>query len=185
MRIIGGEHGGRKFNPPAKMPYTRPTTDIAKEGLFNVIQHKLDFEELKTLDLFGGTGSISYELASRGVPDLTIVEKDTAMFAFIKKTTHELKIENLKAVKMDVFKFIEQCVEKYDFIFAGPPYALANIDDLPKLIFEKQLLKNAGWFVLEHTPRNNYKSFPYYKTERNYGSTVFTTFIEDRQLASI
>lgn len=180
MRIIGGEYGGRRFNPPSKMPYTRPTTDIAKEGLFNIIQHKLDFEGLKTLDLFGGTGSISYELASRGVSDLTIVEKDTAMYAFIKKTASELKIGNLKAIKMDVFKFIEQCTEKYNFIFAGPPYALANIDDLPKLIFEKQLLKKDGWFVLEHTPRNNYKSFPYYTAERNYGSTVFTTFIELR-----
>ena len=181
MRIIGGEHGGRKFNPPNNMPYTRPTTDIAKEGLFNVLQHKLDFEELKTLDLFGGTGSISYELASRGVPDLTIVEKDTAMYEFIKKTSAALHIENMKAIKMDVFKFIESCSEKFDFIFAGPPYALKNIDDLPRLIFEKHLLKPGGWFILEHTPRNDYKSFPFYKSERNYGTTVFTTFIEDRQ----
>lgn len=181
MRIIGGEHGGRKFNPPNNMPYTRPTTDIAKEGLFNVLQHKLDFEELKTLDLFGGTGSISYELASRGVPDLTIVEKDAAMFEFIKKTSATLHIENMKIIKMDVFKFIESCTDKFDFIFAGPPYALKNIDDLPRLIFEKHLLKPGGWFVLEHTPRNDYKSFPFYKSERNYGTTVFTTFIEDRE----
>ncbi|MBL7744064.1 MAG: RsmD family RNA methyltransferase [Chitinophagaceae bacterium] len=177
MRIIGGEHGGRRFNPPAKMPYTRPTTDIAKEGLFNVLQHNLDMEELKTLDLFGGTGSISYELASRGARDLTIVEKDTAMYEFIKKTTKELRIENMKMVKMDVFKFIEQCTDKFDFIFAGPPYALTNIDDLPVLIFEKQLLKPGGWFILEHTPRNSYKTFPHYKSERNYGTTVFTTFV--------
>ena len=181
MRIIGGEHGGRKFNPPNNMPYTRPTTDIAKEGLFNVLQHKLDFEELKTLDLFGGTGSISYELASRGVPDLTIVEKDAAMFEFIKKTSATLHIENMKIIKMDVFKFIESCTDKFDFIFAGPPYALKNIDDLPRLIFEKHLLKPGGWFVLEHTPRNDYKSFLFYKSERNYGTTVFTTFIEDRE----
>ena len=107
MRIIGGEHGGRKFNPPTNMPYTRPTTDIAKEGLFNVLQHKMDFENLKTLDLFGGTGSISYELASRGVPDLTIVEKDHAMFDFIKKTAAALKLENFKIIKMDVFKLRE------------------------------------------------------------------------------
>lgn len=163
------------------MPYTRPTTDIAKEGLFNVLQHKLDFEELKTLDLFGGTGSISYELASRGVPDLTIVEKDAAMFEFIKKTSATLHIENMKIIKMDVFKFIESCTDKFDFIFAGPPYALNNIDDLPRLIFEKHLLKPGGWFVLEHTPRNDYKSFLFYKSERNYGTTVFTTFIEDRE----
>lgn len=180
MRIIGGEHGGRKFNPPSNMPYTRPTTDIAKEGLFNVLQHKLDFESLKTLDLFGGTGSISYELASRGVPDLTIVEKDNAMFDFIKKTSAALRLENFKVIKMDVFKYIQQCTERFDFIFAGPPYALTNIDDLPKLIFEKQLLKKDGRFVLEHTPRNDYKGFPYFVAERNYGTTVFSTFVENR-----
>jgi 16S rRNA (guanine(966)-N(2))-methyltransferase RsmD len=180
MRIIGGEHGGRKFNPPNNMPYTRPTTDIAKEGLFNVLQHNLDFEEIKTLDLFGGTGSISYELASRGVPDLTIVEKDNEMFEFIKKTSAALHIEGLKVIKMDVFKFINQCTDKFDFVFAGPPYALTAIDDLPRLILEKRLLKKGGWFVLEHTPRNDYKTFPFYKTERNYGTTVFSTFIENR-----
>src|SRR5687767_11635678 len=107
MRIIGGEHGGRKFNPPGKMPYTRPTTDIAKEGLFNVLQHNLDFDGLKTLDLFGGTGNISYELASRGVEDLTIVEKDPQMHDFIKKTAATLGMGKIKAVKMDVFRFIE------------------------------------------------------------------------------
>lgn len=180
MRIISGEYGGRRFNPPNKMPYTRPTTDIAKEGLFNVLQNNLELEGIKTLDLFGGTGSISYELASRGAGDLTIVEKDTQMFEFIKKTTNELKIENLKPVKLDVFKFIQHCTDQFDFIFAGPPYALTNIDDLPVLVFEKKLLKPRGWFVLEHTPRNDYKSFPFYKTERNYGTTIFSVFIENR-----
>jgi 16S rRNA (guanine966-N2)-methyltransferase len=180
MRIIGGEHGGRKFNPPNKMPYTRPTTDIAKEGLFNVIQHSLDIEQLKTLDLFGGTGNISYELASRGAKDLTIVEKDVAMYEFIKKTSTQLHLENLRIIKMDVFRFIEQCTEKFDFIFAGPPYALTNIDDLPKRIFDKQLMNTNGWFVLEHTPRNDYTNFPFYKTGKNYGTTVFSIFIETR-----
>lgn len=180
MRIIGGEHGGRKFNPPSNMPYTRPTTDIAKEGLFNVLQHNLDFEELKTLDLFGGTGSISYELASRGVNNLTIVEKDAAMYEFIKKTSEALRLDNFKIIKMDVFKFIQGCTDKFDFIFAGPPYALTSIDDLPKQIFEKQLLNKGGWFVLEHTPRNDYKLFPFFKSERNYGTTVFSTFVENR-----
>lgn len=181
MRIIGGEHGGRKFNPPANMPHTRPTTDIAKEGLFNVLQHNLEFDILKTLDLFGGTGSISYELASRGVTDLTIVEKDPAMYEFIKKTSATLRINELMVVKMDVFKFIAQCSDKFDFIFAGPPYALTTIDELPKRIFENQLLNKGGWFVLEHTPRNDYKKFPYYKTERNYGTTIFSTFVENRE----
>ena len=106
MRIISGDLGGRKINPPANMPFTRPTTDIAKEGLFNILQNRLDFEELKTLDLFGGTGSISYELASRGVTDLTIVEKDPQMFAFIKKTAAALGLENFKVIKSDVFRYI-------------------------------------------------------------------------------
>lgn len=176
MRIIGGEHGGRKFNPPTKMPYTRPTTDIAKEGLFNVLQHKLDIPSLKTLDLFGGTGSISYELASRGASDLTIVEKDTSMFAFIKKTSTDLGLEGFKVIKMDVFRFIEQCTEQFDFIFAGPPYALNTIDDLPRLVFSKNLLTPGGWFVLEHTPRNDYKTFAGYKMEKNYGTTIFSIF---------
>lgn len=178
MRIISGEYGGRRFNPPSKMPYTRPTTDVAKEGLFNIIENNLDISSLKTLDLFGGTGSISYELASRGAKELTIVEKDSSMYEFIKKTIKELGIEKLSVVKSDVFRFINQSLEKFDFIFAGPPYALASIDDLPKLIFEKQLLNSNGWFVLEHTPRNDYKTFPFYKTERNYGTTVFSIFIQ-------
>ncbi len=180
MRIISGEYGGRRFNPPNKMPYTRPTTDVAKEGLFNIIQNNLDIEALKTLDLFGGTGSISYELASRGAQDLTIVEKDNQMYEFIKKTIADLKIENINPIKLDVFKFIQNCVDQFDLIFAGPPYALTNIDDLPKLIFEKHLLKTKGWFILEHTPRNDYKQFPFYKTERNYGTTIFSIFIETR-----
>lgn len=180
MRIIAGELGRRRINPPANMPHTRPTTDIAKEGLFNIIQNNLDFEELKTLDLFGGTGNISYELASRGAKDLTIVEKDEKMYAFIKKTAAELKLENFKVIKADVFKFINQCTDKFDFIFAGPPYALKEIDELPKLVFEKKLLNTKGWFVLEHTPRNDYKSYPFYTTERNYGTTVFSIFIESR-----
>jgi len=179
MRIISGEYGGRKINPPSKMPHTRPTTDVAKEGLFNVLQHKIDIEGLKTLDLFGGTGSISYELASRGASDLTIVEKDATMYEFIRKTIRDLRIENIKPVKMDVFKFIEQCDEKFDFIFAGPPYALTNIDDLPQRIFGKVLLNMNGWFVLEHTPRNDYKSFPHYKTEKNYSTTIFSIFVNE------
>lgn len=177
MRIISGIHRGRKIHPPAKMPYTRPTTDIAKEGLFNIIQNNLDIEDLKVLDLFGGTGSISYELASRGAVDITIVEKDPKMYEFIKKTSGELDFTNFKVVKSEVFKFIETTTGKYNFIFAGPPYALGTIDDLPRQIFEKKLLNPGGWFVLEHTPRNDYKKFLGYKTERNYGTTIFSIFI--------
>ena len=177
MRIIGGIHGGRKFNPPGNMPNTRPTTDVAKEGLFNVIENNLDISSLKTLDIFGGTGGISYELASRGAMDLTIVEKDFVMSEFIKKTAAEMKLENFKVMRMDVFKFLDNAATNYDLIFAGPPYALGTIDELPKIIFEKQLLNKKGWFILEHTPRNDYKQFPHYVTERNYGTTIFSIFI--------
>lgn len=180
MRIISGTHGGRRIQPPANMPNTRPTTDIAKEGLFNILQNQLDFEELTTLDLFGGTGCISYELASRGVPDLTIVEMDNKMYDFIKKTAEELKLENFKVIKSEVFNFINSCANKYDFIFAGPPYALSSIDDLPLKIFEKELLKNGGRFILEHTPRNDYRKFDHYVSERNYGTTIFSTFIFEK-----
>jgi len=181
MRIIGGHHGGRRIHPPTKMPYTRPTTDIAKEGLFNILQHQLSFEGMKTLDLFGGTGSISYELASRGATDLTIIEKDVAMYNFIKKTATDLQLENFKLLKEDVFRFLKQCKEEYNLIFAGPPYTLKNIDDLPKLVVDRQLLKPNGWFILEHTPTNIYEEWPLYATKRNYGTTVFSFFVNKRQ----
>jgi 16S rRNA (guanine966-N2)-methyltransferase len=176
MRIISGKFGGRRISPPSKMPYTRPTTDIAKEGLFNILQTRFSFEDAKTLDLFGGTGCISYELASRGAADLTIVEKDTQMQAFIKKTLEMLGIENCKLLKMDVFSFLATGGEKYDFIFAGPPYALTTIDDLPKIIVSKNLIAEDGFFVLEHTPRNNYEKFEGFSFARNYGTTVFSFF---------
>jgi 16S rRNA (guanine(966)-N(2))-methyltransferase RsmD len=158
------------------MPYTRPTTDIAKEGLFNILQSRIDLEGAKTLDLFGGTGSITYELASRGAAGLTVVEKDAVMYAFIKKSIAELKIENCSVVRMDVFSFLENCNEKYDLIFAGPPYASSTIDELPKMIVEKDLIAENGFFVLEHTPRNDYEKYQGFGFRRNYGTTVFSFF---------
>jgi 16S rRNA (guanine(966)-N(2))-methyltransferase RsmD len=181
MRIIGGEFGGRKIHPPSKMPFTRPTTDIAKEGLFNILQSHRELEGLKTLDLFGGTGSISFELASRGASDLTIVEKDSQMLTFIKKTAELLKISQMKIVASDVFRFLKTNPGQYDFIFAGPPYALENIDEIPELIVSGNLLKKDGWFVLEHTPRNRYEGSPLFVRERNYGTTLFSIFINTRE----
>jgi len=179
MRIISGLHGGRRISPPANMPHTRPTTDIAKEGLFNIIQNNLDIESLKTLDLFGGTGCISYELASRGATEQVIVEKDPKMYAFIQKTVEVLNFKHINVIKQDVFSFMQFNKEKYDFIFAGPPYALTTIDELPRLVFKQEMLNKGGWFVLEHTPRNDYKKFDHYKQERNYGTTIFSIFIQD------
>lgn len=184
MRIISGELGGRRFNPPNNMPYTRPTTDIAKEGLFNVIENNLDLSSVRSLDLFGGTGSITYELYSRGVRDLTIVEKDSEMFAFIKKTSELMGVEKLNCIRADVFRFLRDCKEQFDFIFAGPPYALGNIEDLPKFVFQQSLLRPEGWFVLEHTPRNDFRQHPLFHAERKYGTTIFTIFINRPNIGS-
>ena len=148
-----------------------------KKGLFNIITNNLDITSLATCDLFGGTGSITYELASRGAKDCTIVEKDPAMFDYIVKTSKELKLENIHAVKMDVFRFISQCKEKFDLIFAGPPYALNIIDEIPKIVIEKNLIAEDGFFVLEHTPRNDYEKYKGFNFKRNYGTTVFSFFI--------
>jgi len=163
------------------MPHTRPTTDIAKEGLFNILQNRMDFEGIKTLDLFGGTGSISYELASRGAADITIVEKDSAMHGFIKKTMEMLKVQNAKVLRLDVFQFLNGCSEPFDFIFAGPPYALGTIDELPKIIVAKKLISPGGFFVLEHTPRNEYSKFDGFSFVRNYGTTLFSFFVNEEK----
>lgn len=162
------------------MPHTRPTTDIAKEGLFNILQNRIDFTGIKTLDLFGGTGCISYELASRGAGDLTVVEKDIVMYSFIKKNMDTFGIENYRLLKMDVFSFLNTCTDSFDFIFAGPPYALGPIDELPKIIVQKKLIHTDGYFVLEHTPRNKYESFEGFSFVRNYGTTLFSFFTNEK-----
>lgn len=176
MRIVGGAFGGRRFNPPAKIP-ARPTTEVAKEGLFNILNNMLDFEGLTTCDLFGGTGSISYELASRGVADLTLIERDHTTVRFIRQTIKDLKLEDkMRVVQGDVFSFMKNSTTQYDFIFAGPPYALETIDDIPNLVFEKKMLAEEGVFVLEHTPRNDYQNHPQFLKMKNYGTTVFSFF---------
>lgn len=177
MRIIGGKFKGRRFTPPAKNWPTRPTTDYAKEGLFNVLNNSLDFETLKVLDLFGGTGNHSYEFISRGVSDVTYVDKFPGCINFVKKLSKELDItEQIKIYKMDVFKFIKFCPEQFDYIFAGPPYALPTIDKIPDLIFEYDLLKAEGWFVMEHNPNHSYTEHPHYFQDRHYGKTIFSFF---------
>lgn len=176
MRIISGKYGGRKIKPPVKMPYTRPTTDIAKEGLFNILQNRINLDDIKTLDLFGGTGCISYELASRGASSQIIVEKDPQMAQFIQNNLDMLGVKNALVLRQDVFQYLEQCNEQFDFIFAGPPYALGTIDELPKIIVQKKLISDAGYFVLEHTPRNNYEKFEGFSFARNYGTTIFSFF---------
>ena len=177
MRIVGGKFGGRRFTPPSSTP-ARPTTEVAKDGLFNILNNMMDIEGAQCCDIFGGTGSISYELISRGAAYSTLIERDQGNISFIKKTAQTLGIEKqLQIIKGDVFKFMKQSTEQYDFIFAGPPYALQNIDDIPMLVFEKNMLAADGIFVLEHTPRNDYQQHPNFKRMKNYGTTVFSFFM--------
>ncbi len=178
MRIVGGLFGGRRFNPPAGIP-ARPTTELAKEGLFNMLANIIDLEGATALDLFAGTGSIGYELLSRGADRVTMVERDRPSFQFIKKTVMELGVtDKTELICHDAFKFVKQCTVQFNFIFADPPYAMANMDEVPYLIFERNLLAPAGLFVLEHTTHNNYELHPYFYRVRNYGTSIFTFFTQ-------
>ena len=178
MRIIGGKFKSRRFNPPAKKWPTRPTTDYAKEGLFNILQNRLDFEHTKMLDLFGGTGSHCYEFISRGCTNVTYVDNYGGCIAFVKKTAMELSIEPyIKVVKSDVFRFIVNCRQKFDYIFAGPPYPLPNLDDIPDKIFEAGILNDDGLIVLEHNPDHDFSNHSNYEKSRNYGTTIFSFFV--------
>lgn len=177
MRIIGGEFGGLRFNPPAKNWPTRPTTDIAKEGLFNILQNEIDFDEMKALDIFGGTGNHSYELISRGCPSVTYVDKFRGCIEFVTETAAKLKIEDrIDIRRQDAKKFIKTCGDQFTYIFAGPPYPLPWLDDIPDLIFDHTLLASGGLFILEHNPTHNFQDHPQYQRERNYGSTIFSFF---------
>ena len=177
MRIISGKFKGRKFFPPADNWPTRPTTDFSKEGLFNILNNLLDFEEVKFLDLFGGTGNHSYEFISRGCKDVTYVDKFPGCIKFVTKTAKDLKIEdNIKIVRSDVFKYVENCKRQYDYIFAGPPYPLPTIDKIPSEIFRYDLLAEGGTFVMEHDPSHDYALHPNFVDVRTYGKTHFSFF---------
>ena len=176
MRIVGGAFSGRRFNPPSGIP-ARPTTDVAKEALFNALNNMLDIEGARTCDIFAGTGSISYELASRGATALTLVERDPISIAFIKKTAENLGIaDRLNIIRGDAFKFLKSCQEQYDFIFADPPYALSDIDEIPVLIRQQNMIAPDGIFVLEHPSKNNYENTLGFIKAKNYGTTIFSYF---------
>ena len=177
MRIIGGRFKGRRFNPPADKWPTRPTTDFAKEALFNILVNRFDCQEVKVLDLFGGTGSHSYEWISRGCRDVTYVDKFGGCVRFVERMRAELEIEEeLRIVRGDVFVFIAQTVETYDYIFAGPPYPLKRIPEIPDLIFTNRLLRAGGLFVLEHNANHDFSGHPNFEQLRTYGGTYFTFF---------
>ncbi|MEY3321597.1 MAG: hypothetical protein RLZZ417_1180 [Bacteroidota bacterium] len=177
MRIISGKFKGRRFNPPADKWPTRPTTDIAKEGLFNMLGNLIDFENTRFLDLFGGTGSHSYEFISRGCTSVTYVDKFPPCVQFVKDMAKQLAIEPfIQIYKDDIFKFIPRNKEKFDYIFAGPPYGLVNLDSIPDLIFRYEVLAEEGIFVLEHNPNHQFKEHSSFWQMRNYGETQFSFF---------
>ncbi|NNF02232.1 MAG: hypothetical protein HKN22_06070 [Bacteroidia bacterium] len=175
MRIIGGKFKGKKFRAPANIP-TRPTTDFAKEGLFNVLSNYYNFDKVSFLDLFSGTGSLSFEFASRGCTDITSVEQFPACARFISESVEKMQIEGMKVFMIDVFKFIEQNKRAYDIIFAGPPYGMIELPTLPDLIIEHKMIEGKGWFILEHNPNHNFEMHPNFLNRRNYGKTIFSIF---------
>lgn len=180
MRVISGIYKRRRFDVPNSFK-ARPTTDFAKENLFNVLSNNyFDFEEdgVSALDLFSGTGSISIELVSRGCKEVVSVEKDPQHHAFISKVMNEVKTDRCQTLRGDVFKYIDRCNKKFDFIFADPPYALKELESIPDLIFQKQLLKQGGLLVLEHGKDNDFTKHPNFIEQRHYGSVNFSFFKE-------
>lgn len=177
MRIIGGKYKGRKFYPPADKWPTRPTTDFAKEGLFNILLNEIDFEETKMLDLFGGTGNHCFEAISRGCNDVTYVDKHGPCHKFVRSLAKDLDVEDkIKPVRFDVAKFVPKCTDSFDYIFAGPPYPLRWLDQIPTILFQSNILKKDGLFVLEHNPNHDFKAFKHFVKVRTYSSTHFAFF---------
>lgn len=183
MRIITGIYKGRHFDVPHNFK-ARPTTDFAKENLFNVLNGYLDFEESPVaLDLFAGTGSITIELLSRGCGRVVSVERDAQHFKFIRQVVDALKAPNCTLLRADVFRFLNKCNETFDFIFADPPYALNNLATLPDLVFGHRLLKKNGLFVLEHGKTDNFTAHPRFVEHRAYGSVNFSFFRAEEETA--
>ncbi|MGP1378452.1 MAG: 16S rRNA (guanine(966)-N(2))-methyltransferase RsmD [Prevotella veroralis] len=175
MRIITGKYKGRHFDIPRTFK-ARPTTDFAKENIFNVINAYLDWEETVALDLFAGTGSISLELLSRGCKEVVSVEKDRDHARFISQCMEKIGADEHVLIKGDVFRFIKSCHQQFDFIFADPPYALPELPTIPDLIFSQDLLAPDGLFVFEHGKHNDFSSHPHFVEHRSYGSVNFTLF---------
>jgi 16S rRNA (guanine966-N2)-methyltransferase len=175
VRIISGVYKGKRLYP-GKSFKARPTTDFAKENLFNVLSNYFDFEDLEVLDLFSGTGSISYEFASRGCKSVDSVEINSRYHAFITKTAAELGQDQIKAYRADAFRFIKHTPRKYNLIFADPPYEMKEIDQIPVHVFESDILQEGGWMVLEHGKDNEFSNHPHFKELRKYGSVHFSIF---------
>lgn len=175
MRVITGKYKGRRFDVPRTFK-ARPTTDCAKENIFNVLRAYIDFDSIRALDLFGGTGSISLELLSRGCSQVTTLEYNRQHFLFIRKTMRELADPASQVLHGDALRYIPRCHEQFDFVFADPPYTLPELPTLPRLILDSETLRPGGLLVFEHGKRNNFEDMPEFIEHRAYGSVNFSIF---------
>ena len=179
MRIIGGRLKGRNITPPAGYS-ARPTTDFAREGLFNILDNEYEFDGLTVLDLFGGTGAISVEFASRGASEIYCVEMAPANASFIRSQVRKFALDGtVKVVRHNVFDFLEICSVKFDIIFADPPYALENLQSLPETVLAKDILHPGGYFILEHPDTYSFSDNPCFVKEKKYGNVHFTFFTKE------
>ncbi len=176
MRIISGSHKGRNIIAPNDLP-VHPTTDFAKTALFNILYSYFNFEDLSVLDLFAGTGNISFEFASRGSKAITSVDENIKCTTFIKSFAEKLNFDKIRVIKNDVFTYLKRTEDKFDLIFADPPYDLENTEEIAELVFSKNLLNKDGWLIIEHPKRKNFETHPNFYQHREYGKVNFTIFI--------
>lgn len=179
MRIISGEYKGRRITAPSKLP-VRPTTDMAKEALFNILNNQYYFDDISVLDLFSGTGNISYEFASRGTQNITAVDANFGCVKFINETSESFEML-IKTIKSDVFKFLEHSRQRHTIIFADPPYDfdLNQFSKIPELVFNNNLLENEGLLIVEHSKHTKLNDLQYYSHSKNYGGNMFSFFKKD------
>lgn len=175
MRIIAGTLRGRRLNPPQNLP-VRPTTDMARESLFNILNNYVDYEDCSVLDLFAGTGAVSLEFISRGARDVTAIDINAQCTDFIKRCSTDLSLRNIHVVRADVFDLLKRANRRFDIVFADPPYALEALPSLPDIVFERQVLTDDGIFILEHPQEYSFEEHPHFWQHRNYGKVNFTFF---------
>ena len=175
MRIVSGKYKGKRINAPGNLP-VRPTTDMAKEALFNILNNRLDWQGLRVLDCFAGTGNISFEFLSRGASTLRAIDTDAKCVQFINRTFQELNAEDAKATKMSVERFLTGSASPFDLIFMDPPYAMLNQEKLVQLALTKGWLAPDGILVLEHASTNDFRNFGFFDEVRKYGSSSFSFF---------
>jgi|SRR5690606_33126437 len=181
MRIISGTHKGRRLTAPKNLP-VRPTTDFAKEALFNILRTRLYFDEIKVLELYAGTGNISFEFASRGVPTIISVDSNLGCVQYIHKISEEFSFP-IKAIKSEAINYLNRASDKFDIVFADPPYEfeISQFENIIKLVFEKNILEEEGMLIIEHSKENDLSVLPHYSEARKYGGSVFSFFNNEEE----